>query len=74
MLGEQLAKLGKLRDESIIRKVADFEHEKACIAEVLENIDEARIQFEVRLSPHLRGVILSSMVVGHRYEDVQDHI
>lgn len=55
VLGEQLTKLNKLRDESIFRKVADFEYEKGCIAEVLEKIDEARIQFEVCESTQQRG-------------------
>ena len=47
VLKEQLAKLYKLRDESIVRKIADWEYEKGCIGDVLENIDEARVQFEV---------------------------
>ena len=44
-------KLEKLRDESLVRKIADFEYEKGCIADILENVDEARVQFEVCAFP-----------------------
>jgi len=37
----------KLRE---VTSTIDYQHEKACITEVLENVDEARIQFEVRAS------------------------
>ena len=47
-LNEELEKLGKLKDESKIRKALDFEYEQKCITVILENINEARIQFQVR--------------------------
>ena len=42
-LMEQLAKLEQLREESVVRKIADYEDEKTRIAQIFENVNEARI-------------------------------
>ena len=51
---KQLTKLYQLRDESIVRKVVDFEDEKSRIARIIENVDEARILFQVRRTSVIR--------------------
>ncbi|KAG6829538.1 hypothetical protein H0H93_014441, partial [Arthromyces matolae] len=43
----ELSKLDELRKESIIRKYADFENDRSRIAEIFENINEARVQFQI---------------------------
>ena len=39
----------KLKNLGQVQSVTGYEYEKACVADVLENVDEARIQFEVCL-------------------------
>ncbi|RXW11995.1 hypothetical protein EST38_g13860 [Candolleomyces aberdarensis] len=46
-LEDELAKLSQLHKESMIRKVADHEDEKNRIAEILERVNDARVQFEL---------------------------
>ena len=76
VLKGQLAKLEQLRGESIVKRVADFEYEKATIADILEHIDEARIQFEV----HILTIILRHkpntllVAVGRQHENVQNGV
>jgi len=43
-----MAKLLRLSEEWIWRKVADYDDEKSRIAEIFESVNEARIQFGVR--------------------------
>ena len=50
-LAKQLTKLEQLKEESIFRKTADYEYEQGCIAEILEDVNEARIQFQVFARP-----------------------
>ena len=56
-LQEQFAKLSSLKRESKIRQVVDFEHEKGRIAEIIENIEQARIQFVVSVGSGVRRSI-----------------
>ena len=72
---EELNKLEKLREESLVRKIADFEYEKGCIAEIIENIDEARVQFEVCVRTVLLVTTITSLVVaGCWCQIVQDAV
>jgi hypothetical protein len=56
--------------------VVDFEHETGVIAEILENVDEARVQFEVRTSTTHQRCNLESLVVSavHRDANIQDDL
>ena len=55
-LQEQFAKLSQIKHESKVRRVVDFEHEKGRIAEIIENVEQARIRFVVRV-PFVRSSI-----------------
>ena len=46
-LEKELDKLIRLSEESLVRKVADYEAEKGRIMEIFERVNEARVQFEV---------------------------
>ncbi|KAJ3540466.1 hypothetical protein NMY22_g4280 [Coprinellus aureogranulatus] len=46
-LGQELGKLYQLKDGSAARKVADHEDEKNQIAEIFENVNEARERFQL---------------------------
>lgn len=56
-LQEEFAKLSILKRESRVRQVVDFEHEKGTIAQIIENIEQARIQFVVSMSFGVRRSI-----------------
>jgi len=75
VLQEELAKLYKLKDESMVRKVADWEYEKGRIADVLENIEEARVQFEVCELIVLHHLLSQATAIGvHWYQNVQESV
>ena len=48
-LSEELGKLCQLEKEGILEKVASHEDEKSQIVAIFERINQARIQFEVRV-------------------------
>ncbi|PPQ93508.1 hypothetical protein CVT25_005206, partial [Psilocybe cyanescens] len=48
-LKKELDKLVQLSEEWLVRKVADHENEKTRITEILEHINEARVQFELAI-------------------------
>ena len=60
VLKKQWATLEKLRGVS---SISDYEYEKRCILEVLESVEEARVQFEVGASTHVR---FSSSEIRHK--------
>jgi len=43
----QLKVLEKVREGSVAGIISDYEQQKALIVEILESVDEARVQFEV---------------------------
>ena len=48
-LDTELKELIKLKDESIFKRILDHEDEQKRIAAIFERINDARIQFEVRI-------------------------
>jgi hypothetical protein len=71
-VGEQLKALSKPRDEAEGRMAAGYAYEKACIVEALEGVEEARIQFEVRVfrtSP-LGALHQAFFTAFHQYQNV----
>ena len=71
-LQKQFAKLSSLKHESKIRQVVDFEHEKGRIAEIIENVEQARIQFVVSISSGVHRRISNTffVLVSHGHQDV----
>jgi len=68
----QFVELDKLKHGSMGKKIADFEHEKGCIAKIVERVEDARVQFEVcvvYLAFIDRSRILF-LVAGHGYQNV----
>ena len=57
-LTKEYANLIKLKEQSIIRKIADHEKEKGEIAEIFQRINQAREQLVVRTCLH---VVISSI-------------
>ncbi|KAG6835387.1 hypothetical protein H0H93_001943, partial [Arthromyces matolae] len=58
-LEAQFRKLQELSKEWTIKKIADFENEKSQIAEIFENVNEARIQLQVETGLQVSKIVHS---------------
>jgi hypothetical protein len=72
-LQAQLVELGKLRSRCMVGKVANFDQDKFSLAEIMENIDEAREQFQV-CDPFAIPQRLSRTFLFHRWPSALGHL
>jgi hypothetical protein len=63
----------KLKDQSLVRKIAVHEDDKAQLAVIFERINQAREQLVVRICCNLSAFIVSSIYLGgDRSQSSQD--
>jgi hypothetical protein len=68
-----LANLVKLKEQSLVRKIAVHEADKAQLATIFERINQAREQLMVRICCNLSAFIVSSICLGgDRSQSSQD--
>jgi ribonuclease I len=61
---EEWTNLIKLKEESLIRKIAAHEEDKAQIAAIFERINQAREQLVVRICCHFSALIVLFICLG----------